>query len=194
MESSGPACSFLPVPRFFRRERKHDRPVMLSPTGSRRCGQCYTKAAERQSGLRGMIHASRILVPVNGNRSDVEVLELACEIAQRSKAQVYAIHVIEVNRTLPLDAELQEEAERGEDLLNQAEQVGDRLGVTIHTDLLQARDVGSAIVDEVLERGIDLVIVGMILKKRFGEFGLGATLPYVLKNAPCRVWVCRQAI
>ena len=141
-----------------------------------------------------MIHASRILVPVKGNPSDVEVLELACEIARKSKAQVYAIHVIEVKRTLPLDAELQEEAERGEDLLNQAEQVGERLGITIHTDLLQARDVGSAIVDEVLERGIDLVIVGIVFKKRFGEFDLGVTLPYVLKHAPCRVWVCRQAI
>jgi len=141
-----------------------------------------------------MIHASRILVPIKGNPSDVEVLELACEIARKSKAQVFAIHVIEVKRTLALDAELQEEAERGEDLLNQAEQVGERLGMTIHTDLLQAREVGSAIVDEVLERGIDLVIVGLVLRKRFGEFGLGATLPYVLKHAPCRVWVCRQAL
>jgi nucleotide-binding universal stress UspA family protein len=141
-----------------------------------------------------MIHASRILVPIKGNPSDAEVLELACEIARKSKAQVYAIHVIEVKRTLPLDAELQEEAERGEDLLNQAEQVGERLGVTIHTDLLQARDVGSAIVDEVLERDVDLVILGFILKKRYGEFGLGATLPFVLKHAPCRVWVCRQAL
>jgi nucleotide-binding universal stress UspA family protein len=92
-----------------------------------------------------------------------------------------------------LDAELQEEAERGEDLLNQAEQIGERLGVTIHTDLLQARDVGSAIVDEVLERGVDLVIMGIVHKKRYGEFDLGATLPYVFKHAPCRVWVCRQA-
>ena len=141
-----------------------------------------------------MIHATRILVPINGNPSDEEVLELACETARRSKAQVYAIHVIEVKRTLPLDAELREEAERGEDLLNRAEQVGERLGVTIHTDLLQARDVGSAIVDEVLERGIDLVVLGITYKKRFGEFDLGQTLPYVLKHAPCRVWVCRQSL
>jgi CIC family chloride channel protein len=139
-----------------------------------------------------MIHASRILVPIKGNPSDVEVLELACAIAQKSKAQVYAIHVIDVKRTLPLDAELQEEAERGEDLLNRAEQLGEQLGVTIHTDLLQARDVGSAIVDEVLERSIDLVIVGIVLRKRYGDFDLGVTLPYVLKHAPCRVWVCRQ--
>jgi nucleotide-binding universal stress UspA family protein len=122
------------------------------------------------------------------------VLELACDVARASKAQVYVIHVIEVKRTLPLDAELQDEAERGEDLLNQAEQLAENLGLTIHTDLLQARDVGSAIVDEVLERGVDLVVMGITYKKRFGEFDIGLTLPYVLKHAPCRVWVCRQAI
>jgi nucleotide-binding universal stress UspA family protein len=141
-----------------------------------------------------MYRASRILVPLKGNVTDNEVLELACDVARASKAQVYVIHVIEVNRTLPLDAELQDEAERGEDLLNQAEQLAENLGLTIHTDLLQARDVGSAIVDEVLERGIDLVVMGISYKKRFGEFDLGPTLPYVLKHAPCRVWVCRQAI
>jgi nucleotide-binding universal stress UspA family protein len=140
-----------------------------------------------------MIHAKRILVPIKGNPTDNEVLELACQIAERSKSQVYAIHVIEVNRTLPLDAELQEEAERGEDLLNQAEQVGERFGITIQTDLLQARDVGPAIVDEVLERDIDLVVIGITLRKRYGELDLGSTLPYVLKNAPCRVWACRQS-
>ena len=64
-----------------------------------------------------MIHASRILVPIKGNPSDVEVLELACEIAQRSKAQVYAIHVIEVKRTLPLDAELQDGGEHTMDFV-----------------------------------------------------------------------------
>lgn len=140
-----------------------------------------------------MIHAKRILVPIKGNPTDVEVLELACQIAERAKSQVYAIHVIEVKRTLPLDAELQDEAERGEDLLNHAEQIGERLGITIHTDLLQARDVGSAIVDEVLERGIDLVLVGISLRKRYGELDLGTTLPYILKHAPCRVWACRQS-
>jgi nucleotide-binding universal stress UspA family protein len=141
-----------------------------------------------------MYRATRILVPIKGNPTDNEVLELACGTARVSKAQVFVIHVIEVKRTLPLDAELQDEAERGEDLLNQAEQVAEGLGLSVHTDLLQARDVGPAIVDEILERGIDLVVMGMSYKKRFGEFDLGATLPYVLKHAPCRVWVCRQAI
>ncbi len=141
-----------------------------------------------------MIEARRILVPIKGNPTDDEVIQLALELAQRNRAQVFAIHVIEVKRTLPLDAELQEEAERGEDVLNRAEQIADQAGLSIHTDLLQARDVGPAIVDEALERGVDLIVLGITYKKRFGEFDLGKTAPYVLKHAPGRVWLCRQAI
>ena len=141
-----------------------------------------------------MIEARRILVPIKGNPTDDEVIQLSLELARRNKAHVFAIHVIEVKRTLPLDAELQEEAERGEDVLNRSEQVAEQAGLAIHTDLLQARDVGPAIVDEALERGIDLIVLGITYKKRFGEFDLGKTAPYVLKHAPCRVWVCRQAI
>jgi nucleotide-binding universal stress UspA family protein len=141
-----------------------------------------------------MIRASRILVPVKGNPIDDEALELACTLARPMKAPIHAIHVIEVKRTLPLDAELHDEAEHGEDILNHAEQVAEKLGQAVYTDLLQARDVGPAIVDEALERGVDLIILGITYKKRFGEFDLGKTVPYVLKHAPCRVWVCRQAI
>ena len=139
-----------------------------------------------------MIQASRILVPVNGKPTDDEMVELACEIARRSDAQVYAIHVIEVKRTMPLDAELPAEAQRGEEVLNRAEEVAERLDQEIETDLLQARDVGPAIVDDALERGIDLIVLGITYKKRLGDFDLGRTAPYVLKHAPCRVWVCRQ--
>jgi hypothetical protein len=35
--------------------------------------------------------------------------------------------------------------------------------------------------------------MGIGYKRKFGEFDLGHTAPYVLKNAPCRVWVARAA-
>ena len=141
-----------------------------------------------------LISPKRILVPINGNPTSDEMVALACRMAKRTKGEVHVIYIIEVKRTLPLDAELQEEAERGEDVLNRAEQIADQAGLAIHTDLLQARDVGPAIVDEALERGIVLIVLGITYKKRFGEFDLGKTAPYVLKHTPCRVWVCRQQI
>ncbi len=58
---------------------------------------------------------------------------------------------------------------------------------------MQARDVGAALVDEAVERAADLLVLGLPYRKRFGgDFAIGKTLPYVLKNAPCAVWVARE--
>ena len=142
-----------------------------------------------------MIRAARILVPVNGNPTDDEAIGLACEEARRGggKASVFAIYVIQVSRTLPLDVDLPPEAAKGDQVLERAERVADQLGVDLETEILQARDVGTAIVDEALERKADLIVMGISYKRKFGEFDLGHTAPYVLKNAPCRVWIARAA-
>jgi nucleotide-binding universal stress UspA family protein len=140
-----------------------------------------------------VIRATRILVPVNGNSTDDEAVALACEIARRGKASVYAIYVIEVKRTLPLDVDLPPEAAKGDTVLATAEHVADEFGVDLETEILQARDVGTAIVDEALERDVDLIVMGIGYKRKFGEFDMGRTAPYVLKNAPCRVWLARAA-
>ncbi|MCL5960894.1 MAG: universal stress protein [Chloroflexi bacterium] len=135
---------------------------------------------------------SRLLVPVCGASSDRQALELACSAAKRNKARVYAIYVIEVKRTLPLDADLQAEVQKGEEVLDAAERVADETDYTIETEILQAREVGPAIVDEAAERGIDVIVMGVPYKKRFGEYTLGRTAMHVLKSAPCWVWVCRE--
>ena len=140
-----------------------------------------------------MIRASRILVPVNGNPTDDDAVALACEIGRRGKASVYAIYVIEVKRTLPLDVDLPPEAAKGDTVLARAEHVAEEFSIDLETEILQARDVGTAIVDEALEREIDLIVMGIGYKRKFGEFDLGHTAPYVLKNAPCRVWLARAA-
>ena len=140
-----------------------------------------------------VIRASRILVPVNGNPTDRDAVALACEVARRGKSSVYAIYVIEVKRTLPLDVDLPPEAAKGDTVLANAERAADELGMELETEILQARDVGTAIVDEALEREVDLIVMGISYKRKFGEFDMGHTAPYVLKNAPCRVLVARAA-
>ncbi len=136
----------------------------------------------------------KILVPVNGERVDEEVIKLACTIAKRRKAKVYVVYVIQVKRALPLDAEIEPETQNGERILKRAERIADELDYQVETDLLQAREVGPALVDEAVERGVDLILMGINYKKRFGEFNLGSTVPYVLKNAPCRVLLWREPI
>lgn len=136
---------------------------------------------------------ARVMVPVHGYAVDKVAISLACEVARKPKAQVYALYVIEVKRTLPLDADLPPEAQRGEEVLLQAEGIAEEQDYKLETELLQAREAGPAIVDEACERGIDLIIMGVPYKRHFGEFSLGSIVPYVLKNAPCEVWLCREA-
>lgn len=133
-------------------------------------------------------------MPVNGSDTDEEVVALACKLAAKSKAKVYALYVIEVERSLPLDAPPESEVEKADRILTHAEEVAANCGYEIETDLLEAREAGPGIVGEAVERDVDLIIMGMDYKLRFGKFDLGEAVPYVLREAPCQVIVYRKPI
>jgi len=139
------------------------------------------------------IQLKDILVPVDGSQASLEALALACLLAKRNKGRVYAVYVIEVARTLPLDADLSPEAKQGEEVLARAEQVADSLDFEVTGELLQARDAGHAIVDEAIERDVDGVLLGMEYKRPLGEFQMGWTSQYILRHVPCQVVLCRSA-
>ncbi len=136
----------------------------------------------------------RILVAVDGGDADKDAIRLACRLARETKGKVFVVHVIEVRRALPLNAELQTDAEQGERILRRAGDCADECDCKIETDLLQAREPGPAIVNEIAEKQIDLLLMGMSYRTKFGHFEIGETIPYVLKNAPCRVVVLRQPL
>ncbi len=137
---------------------------------------------------------NNILVPIGGHKADEEAIELACKIAKGGKSKIYVLYIIQVKRALPLDAELEPEIRKAEEVLSHAEDIAEEQDYEIDTDILQAREIGPAIGDEVAERNIDLLLIGMNYKRHFGEFKLGDTVTYVLKNAPCRVFVLRQPL
>ena len=134
----------------------------------------------------------RILVAVNGKDADVEAVKLGCDLAKKSKAKVHVVYVIEVKRSLPLDAVIESEIAKAEKVLTRAEDIASERDYEVETDLIQAREVGPAIVDEAMERDADLILMGVTYKKRFGTFSLGRVIPYVLEGAPCRVLLCRE--
>jgi nucleotide-binding universal stress UspA family protein len=140
------------------------------------------------------MHVGKILVPVHGSGCDDDALRLAGEIAKVNKAKVQALYVIEVKRELPLDAEISQETSKAEKVLHHLEQLGKELKCSVEATLLQARDVGPAVVQEAVEKGADLIVLQMAYRKRFGTFTLGDTIPYILKNAPCQVILCREAM
>ena len=77
-------------------------------------------------------------------------------------------------------------------LLSMSGKIEQMRALKVETDILQARDAGPAIVDEAVERGADIILMGFSYKRRFGQYSLGHVVPFVLKNSPCPVILYQQ--
>jgi len=150
-----------------------------------------------------------ILVTVDGSEASLDAVALACTLAKRNRGKVYAVYVIEVARSLPLDAPMGAEADRGEHILEEAERVAKENDYELEGELLQARDAGHAIVDEAIERGVEAIIMGVEPELTEGgyewptegkprpvaaEGPLGRVARYVVQHAPCEVWIIRRPL
>jgi len=124
----------------------------------------------------------RILVPISGTQTDEEAINLACYLARKDKAKIWAVYVIPIDRTMPLDIELETDIQKAEAILNKIENIAAGKGYVIETD-----EVGPTIVDSAAEHEADLIVMGISYKRHYGQFSLGNILPHVLKNPPCRV-------
>lgn len=143
-------------------------------------------------------HASafrRAILALDGGPTDDRIVSLAVELGRATHAELIGVHVVEVGWSMPLDADLAARSDAAQHILDHAELTAEGFKASLETILLQAREVGAALVDEATEREADLLLVGLPYRKRFGgDFAMGRTIPYVLKHAPCEVWVVREPI
>ncbi|MBI3521657.1 MAG: universal stress protein [Chloroflexi bacterium] len=138
------------------------------------------------------MHLKRILVALSGASVDPDVIRYAVTLAKPTKAELIGVHVIEVRWNLPLDAVLENELNRGEELLDSAVKIAEQAGGKLETELLQAREASAAILDTARERQVDLVIVGMPYRNRMGKTYVGKTVQDVYVGATCAVLAYRQ--
>ncbi|MGA2367582.1 MAG: universal stress protein [Dehalococcoidia bacterium] len=134
----------------------------------------------------------KILVAARGNGVDQVAVELACKLGKKSKAKIYIVYVIEVNRSLPVDAIIKPDMELAEKVLLEAEEYAQDNDFEVDTEIIQAREVGPAIIEVARQNSVDMIIMGITYKKRFGSFTMGNAVPHVLEEAPCRVLICRE--
>ncbi len=137
----------------------------------------------------------KAVLGLNGGPTDELVIHLGCQLAKVSNAELVAIHVIEVDWRHELSEELTAENEAASALLDMAEGIAEQYKVKLSGDLLQAREVAAALVDEAIEVGAEAIIVGLPYRQRFGgDFAMGDAIPYVFQNAPCEVIVVREPV
>jgi nucleotide-binding universal stress UspA family protein len=137
--------------------------------------------------------AKRILVAVNGTPHCENAFRWACHIAREAKAELYAIHVIEVPLAFSLEAEIPEDTERAERILSHIEDVArEEKCRRLQARSIRARQAGPAIVLEAVDRQMDVLILGVHFQQNFGSCTLGQTATYILDNASCQVILWRE--
>ncbi len=137
------------------------------------------------------LKTKKILVPTLGGPYK-ENLQIACEMAKTHGASITALYVIEIPAALPLDTFLPDRFAAAEAALKQAMAIGREYGLQVTTHLIQARSAGQAIVDLAKDKKFDLITIGSSYRRGASAW-LGTSAEYILRNAPCRVLVCKAA-
>ena len=145
-------------------------------------------SADEHLGL-GQAEFSRILVPMKLGEIGEEMVATAVNLAQEAGASVEALYVIRVPLELPLEAELLEQEERAEASIAEATLLGADHGVDVEGKTVRARSIGQAIVQEAVDTGADLIVLGSSPRWRRQSRFFSPTVDYVLKKAPSEVLI-----
>jgi basic amino acid/polyamine antiporter, APA family len=89
----------------------------------------------------------------------------------------------------PLEAPLYEEEERAASSLAEAKLLAAEHGVEVDAEVVRARTIGAAVIEQALGRGADLIVMGSSPRWRRQSRLFGPTVDYVLRKAPCEVMV-----
>jgi APA family basic amino acid/polyamine antiporter len=132
----------------------------------------------------------RILVPMKVGDIGEEMVATAIALAKERDAEIEAITVVRVPRKYELEGALPGDvAVRADASLEEARALGLDHGVEVRGDVVRARSIGHAIVDEAERRHADLIVLGSSPRWRRQSRFFSPTVDFVLRNAPCEVLV-----
>ncbi len=133
------------------------------------------------------IAVKRILVPTSG-QGQTDSIQVACELARLHQAELTAVHVIEVPASMPLDAELIQRTAHAEALLKRTEAIVREFDLTVDIRVIRSRSTLDAILELVNKEKFDLIVLSAV--KAHEKRSLGRLNERILKEVPCRVWIC----
>jgi nucleotide-binding universal stress UspA family protein len=131
----------------------------------------------------------KILVPTSGTYYSARGIELACRLGEEQKAEIYLINVLEVPRTLPLEAPLPDAEAKAKEILREGEAIVNLRGLQVKGEIRRGRIAGEEIIRAAKDWDADLIVMGIRLEIRMAQEILGRTSDLVLRRAPCEVIV-----
>jgi len=129
----------------------------------------------------------KILVPTNGTNYSERAIELACRLGIEQQAEIIIVNVIEVPRTLPLEAPLIQAEQKSEEALQRGREIVELHHLTPIVLAERAREASEGIIRTAKEQGADLVVLGLRTNLKAAQYLLGRTTETVVRRAPCEV-------
>ncbi len=136
----------------------------------------------------------RILVPTSGTLYSERGIELACRLGEEQKAEIYLINVIEVPRTLPLEAPLPEAEAKARNIVKEGEAIVVLRGLQPKGEVRRGRVAGEEIIRAAQDWEADLIVMGIRSEIRMAKDILGRSSDLVLRRAPCEVILDKLSI
>lgn len=163
-----------------------------SVSGQRPAAQANILPLSADERGRTALKQRNILVALTDTLIDDEAVSVACSLARKRKAEAIAVFGIQVPRKRALDDDMPEETEKANRTLDAAKEVADQLQAPLETEIVHTRHLGQTLIQEAIDHDCALIVMGVSYQVGVnGQFALSETAEYVLKHAPCRVWLVR---
>jgi len=133
----------------------------------------------------------KILVPTSGTAYSERGIELACRLGEEQKAEIYLVTVLEVPRTLPLEAPMPEAEAKADEIIKRGESIVTLRGLQAKGEVRRGRMAGEEIIRAARDWEADLIVMGTRTEIRRAQEILGRTSDLILRRAPCEVIVDR---
>ena len=133
----------------------------------------------------------RILVPVADPAGARTLIDLAAMVAKHRDGVIVLLHVIAVPRQTPLQVGRAYIREVRDGVMDRASDLAEAHGVPHSSVIRIAHWPAEAIIHEVEERDIDMVVMGWRGRSRDPRTAIGRNIDRVLRHADCHVVVVR---
>jgi nucleotide-binding universal stress UspA family protein len=117
------------------------------------------------------------------------MMALAVRLAQRERAELLAVYIIEVPLTLPPDAVMEKEQRDALGVLATAEAIARKKSVEIKTEIINARSVSQGVLNVAAQYDAHLIVLGAYTEGRYTGAPLGRAIEAIAGNAPCDVLI-----
>ncbi len=133
----------------------------------------------------------RIMVPVANPNTAGKLIDFAAMIAKKRDGEIILAHVITVPKQSPLSVGQRYIKRARNTVLDKAVEKAEQHDIPVSSVMRIARKPAKAIIDEVEDRDIDMVVMGWKGASRHPETVIGSNIDKVLKDADCDIAVLR---